>query len=346
MIPHSRPTLGEDEIKAVSEVIRSGMLAQGEEVSAFEEKMCQFIGTTYAAATCNGSAALFLLLKALNIGPGDEVALPAYVCTAPLNCIYQIGAKPLVVDIEIASFNISVQDLLKKLTKKTKAIIIPHMFGQSAELEPILNIGLPVIEDCAMSLGAIYKGKMTGSFGIASIFSFYATKVITTGEGGMVLSNSADIISKIKDLRSYDERNEYTLRFNCKMSDLQAAIGQIQLTRLPQFIARRQEIAAIYNRKFSSLKIKLPHEFPNRKSIFYRYVVLCNNGVDELIKTLGQNGIIARRPIFKPLNLYLKLSGFSQTDKAYREALSLPLYPSLNKKEIATIINGVKDAIT
>jgi len=345
VIPHSRPSLGENEIKAASKVIRSGLLAQGDEVIKFEEKMCQYIGVSHGAALSSGSSALFLLLKALDIGTGDEVALPSYVCSAPLNCIYQTGAEPLLVDIEEDSFNISPQDLVRKLNKKTKAIIVPHMFGQPAELDPILNIGLPVIEDCAMSLGATYNGKMAGSFGIASVLSFYATKVITSGEGGMLLSNSAEIIEKIKDLRSYDEREEYRLRFNCKMTEFQAAIGQIQLARLPQLIAHRRKIAAIYNREFSSLKIKLPHELPDRRSIFYRYVIRYSNDVDNVIKTLRQKGIIARRPVFKPLHMYMKLPGFAQTDKAYHEAISLPLYPSLSKKEIATIIKGVRDAM-
>ncbi len=345
MIPHSRPAIGKEEIEAISKVIRSNMLAQGTEVKNFEEKMCQFIGATHAAAVSSGSAALFLVLKALNIGPGDKVALPAFVCTAPLNSIFQAGAEPLLVDIGIESYNISIKDLMKKINRKTKAIILPHMFGLPAEIEEVLNIGIPVIEDCAMSLGATYKEKMTGSFGIASIFSFYATKVITTGEGGMVLSNSAELIDRIKNSRSYDEREEYMVRYNYKMTDFQAAIGQVQLTRLPEFINRRREIAAIYNKEFSLINVILPVEYDYKNSIYFRYVIRKPKNALQIIHTLRKKGIMTRRPVFKPLNRYLNLTNFPNTERAYKESISIPLYPSLSDVEIKTIIEGVKDAI-
>jgi perosamine synthetase len=345
MISHSRPAIGKEEIEAISKVIQSTMLAQGTEVKNFEEKMYQFIGSSYAAAVSSGSAALFLVLKALNIGPGDKVALPAFVCTAPLNSIFQAGAEPILVDIGIESYNISIKDLMKKINRKTKAIILPHMFGQPAEIEEVLDIGIPVIEDCAMSLGATYKEKITGSFGIASIFSFYATKVITTGEGGMVLSNSAKLIDKIKNLRSYDEREEYTMRYNYKMTDLQAAIGQVQLTRLQEFINRRREIAAIYNKEFNPFNVILPVEYDYKNSIYFRYCIRKAKNALQIIHTLRKKGIMTRRPVFKPLNHYLNLTNFPNTERAYKESISIPLYPSLSDIEIETIIKGVKNAI-
>jgi dTDP-4-amino-4,6-dideoxygalactose transaminase len=346
MIPHSQPIISEDEIKAVVRILQSGMLAQGTEVKNFEEKMCQFIGLSHGSAVSSGSAALFLILKALEIGPGDNVALPAYVCTAPLNCIFQAGAEPLLVDIETDGYNISIQDLMKKINRKTKAIILPHMFGQPADIDSVLTSGIPVIEDCAMSLGAAIKEKMTGSFGFASVFSFYATKVITTGEGGMVLSNSVEFIEKIKDLRSYDEKDSYKIRYNFKMTDIQAAIGQVQLKRLPQSIERRQEIAALYNREFSSLNIALPRKLDYIKTIYFRYVIRKANNALHTIKKLNKKGIAARRPIFKPLNHYLKLTNFPNTDRAFEQSISIPLYPSLNDDDIKKIIREVKDAIT
>jgi perosamine synthetase len=346
MIPHSQPTISEDEIKAVARILQSGMLVQGTEVKNFEEKMCQFIGLSHASAVSSGSAALFLILKALEIGPGDKVALPAYVCTAPLNCIFQAGAEPLLVDIKTDGYNISTQDLMKKINRKTKAIILPHMFGQPADIDSVLTSGIPLIEDCAMSLGATFKGKMTGSFGFASVFSFYATKVITTGEGGMVLSNSAEFIKKIKDLRSYDEKDSYKIRYNFKMTDIQAAIGQVQLKQLPQFIERRREIAALYNKEFSSLNITLPRESDHIKAIYFRYVIRKADHMLQTMEKLNKKGIGAKRPVFKPLNHYLKLANFPNTDRAFEQSISIPLYPSLNDNDIKKIIREVKGALT
>jgi perosamine synthetase len=208
MIPHSRPTLDKDDAAAVSAVLKSGHLSQGYQVSQFEKALAAFIGTKAGVAVSSGTAALHLSLLALKIGKGDEVILPSYVCTAPFNAVHLVSATPVIADIDRKTFNVDVPDLKKRITPRTKAIIVPHMFGLPADLDEILSLGIPVIEDCALSVGSRYKGQRTGSFGTLSIFSFYTTKMIATGEGGMVLCSREDIIDAVRDLRDYDEKEE------------------------------------------------------------------------------------------------------------------------------------------
>jgi len=346
MIPHSKPSLGKEEIEAVNAVIRSGMIAGGEKVVQFEEALAQSLGGGFAAACSSGTAALFLALKALGIGQGDEVALPAFVCTAPLYALISCGASPLLIDIEPSGFNLDPADLRKKITKRTKAVILPHMFGFPASLDEVLSLGIPVIEDCAMSIGASYQGKPVGSFGVVSIFSFYATKVITTGEGGMVFSHSCRIIERVKEMREYDEKEDFIPRFNFKMNDIEAAIGLIQLKKLPRFIEKRRKIARRYISAFEKLPLILPETSSEREGIFFRFVIRAENkGADELIHSLKERGIEARKPVFRPLSSYLGLSGFTRTDEAFSKAVSLPIYPDLKEGEIKRVLSAVIEAV-
>ncbi|MBM4272745.1 MAG: DegT/DnrJ/EryC1/StrS aminotransferase family protein, partial [Deltaproteobacteria bacterium] len=245
MIPHSRPTLDQDDYASVLHILKSGHLAQGKQVEQFEKDLSSLIGVRGGVAVSSGTAALHLALLSLNTGSGDEIIIPDFVCTAPLNAIRYTGAVPVIADIDPLTYNIDVGDLKKRLTKKTKAIIIPHMFGLPADMEEILSLGIPVIEDCAQSLGSRYRDSCTGRLGTLSIFSFYATKMIATGEGGMVLSDDESLLEKIRDLRDYDEKELYTVRYNYKMTDFQAAFGISQLKKLFSFIKRRKEIADI-----------------------------------------------------------------------------------------------------
>ena len=184
MIPHSRPTLDQKEELAVAAILSSGQVVQGEETQRFETALASEIGVVGAAAVSSGTAALHLALLALEIGEGDEVVIPSFVCPALLNAIRYVRATPVLADINREAFNIDVRDLERRLTGKTRAIIVPHMFGLPADIDDITALGIPVIEDCAQSLGSRYRGAPTGSFGVLSVFSFYATKVICTGEGG------------------------------------------------------------------------------------------------------------------------------------------------------------------
>jgi len=377
MIPHSKPTITESDIKSVLEVMRSGYIAQGKKVQQFEEKLASFIGVKGGIATSSGTSALHLALAALGVGKKDEVILPTYVCTAPLNAIYHTGAKPILADINEDDFNISARDVEKKLTKKTRAIIVPHMFGLPTEMEKILSLGIPVIEDCAQSIGATVLRHQAlgirhsvpgnrhsvpgnrqpatgnrhpasdtrhpvGSLGTLSICSFYATKLLATGEGGMVLSNDEELLSKIRDLRDYDEKDDFKVRFNYKMSDIEAAFGLSQLGKLPSFIKRRKEIAQKYCCAFSGCDFSIPAVYEDREHIFYRYVVRVHGKAEEFIDDMQNKDVECRRPVYKLLHHYLTCEGFPVADKVYKNAVSIPIYPSLSDKDVDYIIETVR----
>ena len=346
MIPHSRPTIGEEEVGAVSRVLRSGQIAQGDVVSQFEDKMRAMVGTKHAVATSSGSAALHLALLALGVRGGDQVATSAYVCSAVLNCIKLIGAEPLLVDINPDTYNIDARKLKEKATGRTKAVIVPHMFGLPANLEEIIALGIPVIEDCALSLGATYKQQPVGSMGTISIFSFYATKVIATGEGGMLLTNSTELMEKVQDWREYDQKPDYLVRYNYKMTDMEAALGIVQLEKLPLFIEKRQDIASRYFQELSQMNLTLPVILPDRQHIFYRYIVRSALKAEEFIQHLKELGIEAAKPVYRPLNLYLNLSGFPATIEAWQKGVSLPIYPSLTDDELTRVVDDVRRSLS
>ncbi len=342
MINHSHPTIDKKDLAAIKAVLSTGEIVQGEKVLEFERKMAGFIGLKGGVAVSSGTAAIYLSLLSLGIGRGDEVILPSFVCTAPYQAILSTGARPRLVDIEPDSYNLSFRETKKKLNRRTKAIIIPHMFGHPVKIRQFLSLGIFVLEDCAQSLGTSLSGKKTGSFGKISIFSFYATKLMTTGEGGMILSNSNQILKKLKNRRDYDHKGIDVLRFNYKMTDFQAALGISQLKKLPHFVKRRRDIAERFNRAFKdSLSLKIP--FSRSGHIYYRYVLRTQGNIEKFIKSLRQKGIIAQRPVFKPLHQYLNLKGFPQADKAYQEAISIPIYPALKEVEIKNIIKAVKE---
>jgi dTDP-4-amino-4,6-dideoxygalactose transaminase len=342
LVPHSRPTIDESEILAVSGVLRSGNIAQGEMVGKFEQELARYIGVKGGVATASGTTALHLALLALNITDKDTVALPSYVCTAVLNAVHYTGATPLLIDIHPDTFNIDVYDLKKKLTARTKAVLVPHAFGLPADMDEIMALGLPVIEDCAQSIGAAYNNKMAGSFGDISVFSFYATKMMTTGEGGMVVSNSEELLEKVRDLRDYCDRENYKIRYNYKMTDMQASMGISQLKRLNQFIKIRQIIAQKYDAEFKNY-CDLPINVSNKRShLYYRYIIKPHSESGSFLKLSKEKGINCERPVFKPLHRYLNISGFSNTDAVWEKAVSVPIYPTLTEEEINKIIECVK----
>ena len=352
MINHSKPTIDEADIQAVAEVLRSGHIAEGEVVKKFEAEFSRFIDVRHSLATNSGTSALHLALLALGLGEGDEVIVPSYVCTAVLNAISYTGAGARVADIKTDDFNLDVDDAKRKINQKTKAIALPHMFGAPADIDEVLGLGVPVIEDCAQSIGATYKGKRVGSFGALSIFSFYATKMMATGEGGMLLTNSDSLFERARDLRDFDERDNYILRYNYKMTDAQAALGLSQLARLPSFIERRCEIARAYSRMqtegISSHigtvgHIGLPVPKPDREMVFYRYVIKVEGAVEEYTGRLRKEGIEAKRPVYRPLHSYLGLDSrdFPGSEETWRRALSIPIYPSLSDDEVEFILKAV-----
>ena len=337
-IPHSRPTLGEEESKQVARVIESGQLAQGEAVRQFEKAVSRMVGVRRAAATSSGTAALHLTLLAMDIGPGDEVIIPSYVCTALLNAVNYVGATPVLAEIDPATFNIDPYDVKNRLTARTRAIIVPHLFGLPANLEAFAGLNVPIIEDCAQAVGSTFQGKPAGSVGHAAVFSFYATKVMTTGEGGMVVSNSTELIDRIRDLREYDNRDEYKKRFNYKLTDLQAAVGLCQLQRLPDFIQRRRSVARRYDRAFANLGFRLP--VIDSGHIYFRYVIDLVARADAWIEALAGREIACVRPIHKPLHSYLHQKDYHRSQRAWETSLSIPIYPTLTGEQIDQVIEA------
>lgn len=345
MIPHSKPTINEEDIEAVAGIMRSGYIAQGRKVEEFEREMASYIGVNGAVALSSGTVSLHLSLLSLGIKEGDEVIIPSYTCSAILNAVMATGAKPRLVDIEKGTYNMDpdiVGNYLKKRkVKKPRAIILVHSFGQPADIEAFLNIsdeyGIPLIEDSAQALGATFKGKRVGSFGLISILSFYATKVITTGEGGMLLSDSRDILEKARDMREYDKKEYFKIRYNYKMTDMAAALGLSQLRRLPSFLKRRAVIADAYN---SALKRNEGRRARDEGRIYYRYV-LESSHLNRLIGLMEREGISCRRPIFKPLHHYTGERGFSNSDDAWERSISIPIYPALTPEEIQKITDSL-----
>ena len=343
IIPHSRPFITDSDIEAVTSALRSGQLSQGPEVEKFERDLAELIGNKRGAATSSGTAALHLALLALDVKEKDEVMIPSFVCSAVLNAVNYTGATPIIVDIEPQSYNLSVDAAKRAITKKTKVIIVPHMFGCPAEMDKFLELDIPVIEDCAQAVGATFKGHKVGSLSKLSVFSFYATKLLACGEGGMVLSDSEDLILKIKDLRGYDNKDNYRLRYNYKMTDIQASLGLSQLSSLENFITKRKEIAARYFHEFKNCEFSLPIQKEGKEHIYYRFVIKTKDNASGYLEKFRQKGIMCLRPVYKPLHLYLNLSGFPQATEAWQKAISIPLYPSLTEEEIEKIITVSKE---
>lgn len=344
MIPHSKVLLDEEDLAAIAAVLRSGYLSQGKHVVSFEEKAASFIGVSHTAAVSSGTAALHLSLLALGVGEGDEVIIPSYVCTALLNAVRYVRATPVLVDIDPDTYNITVENIKGARSKKTRAVIVPHMFGLPADIEPIISLGIPVIEDCAQSIGARFKGRCTGSFGALSVFSFYATKMLGAGEGGMVASNDPGLIDAIKDLRDYDEKETYVVRFNYKMTEMLAALCESRLQKLPLCIDRRKEIARIYDVGLPEIKLRIPIVPDQRDHIYYRYSIEVEDPI-RFMDEMRKRNIYCRKPVFKPIHRYLRLPGFPNTDHAWEKAVSIPIYPALERDEASFIIDTIKSIL-
>ena len=343
LIPHSRPTLGEGDLQAVAEVLKSGLVAQGEKVAAFEQTMATMLGVKGGVATSSGTAALHLALLAFNVGEGDEVLLPTYACSALLHAVRAVRAVPRFVDSDPLTFNMDPDAARKACSPRVKALIAVHSFGLPADLDALKGLGLPLIEASAQALGALYRGRPVGSVGDAAVFSFYATKLITTGEGGMLLSNDERILAVARDLRECDQKGDDRTRFNYKMTDLQASLGLAQLKQLPRFLERRHAIASWYQERLQALPLDLPLAPPDRVPVYYRYVVKGLLPADAYLARLQALGVEARRPVFQPLHRYLGLERFPGAEEAWEKAISLPLYPSLSDGEIARIVEVAEE---
>mgnify|MGYP001046118082 FL=1 len=342
-IPHSKPTLGEEEARAAAAVVASGQVAEGPEVEAFECEVAELLGVEHAVSVSSGTAALYLALTAMGVGPGDEVVVPSFVCSALLNAVAAAGAAPVLADVEPATLTMDPADVAGRLSPRTKAIVVPHMFGLPADLEQLAAFGVPLIEDCAQAIGAEYQGRAVGSIGQAAIFSFYATKVMATGEGGMVVTRSASLADSVRDCKSYDKKQLYRRRFNFKMTDIQAAIGRVQLRRLAGFIRRRSDIAERFRSVLRDFPIRLPRPEPGR--IYFRFVVDAVADAADFVRRAHVQGVGCELPVHTPLHRLLGSEGFPHTENAWQHAVSLPIYPMLTDEEISRILEVVSDML-
>ena len=343
MIPHSRPDVSEEDAAAVARVVRGGQLAQGPEVEAFEREVAARVGVAAAAAVSSGTAALELALRALDVGPGDEVVIPTYACDALHHAVTRCGATAVLADADPATLTLSPADAGRRLSRRTRAIVVPHAFGLAADLGPFDALGVPVVEDCAQALGARLGSRAAGSLGRLSICSFYATKLLTTGEGGMVLG-PPDLIARVREGREYDERPDLVPRANAKLTDIQAALGRSQLRRLDRFLARRGAIAAEYRRRLRGVACRVPAD-AGEAHVYHRFVVEVDAPLPPLLEALHARGVTARRPVFRPLHHALGLAGYPEADRLWRTCVSLPCYPALTGEEVATVATALVEAL-
>lgn len=341
-IPHSKPYIGPEEPRAVARVIRSGQLAMGREVSCLEQRLSTAAGQKYGTAVTSGTSALYLALMALEAGRGDGVIIPSYVCTALLNAIRMAGAAPILADVDPVTGNMTADTVKKVMRKSVKAVIVPHLFGLPGDVPAIKRLGVPVIEDCAQCVGTEFQKKPVGSMGDLSVFSFYATKVLAAGEGGMVCTSKKKLADKIRDYREYDNRMDDHPRFNFKMTDFQAALANCQLKKLREMVRKRRKIASIYTDQLKGTLLGLPAADVIAKSIYFRYVVRMRSGSGKFIRAMSDAGVHCARPIFRPLHHYFGLKGFPGTEEIYKTAVSIPVYPGLSERDARKIAGLVR----
>ena len=347
-IKHNKPLLGTQESKAINDVMKSEWIIADSEVRKFEKSVAKMNKFKYAVAVNSGTAAIHLALLSLGVKESDEVILPAFTVADPLNAINYTGVKAVLVDVEKNSFDIDVDQIKRKITNKTKAIIVPHMLGSFAKIDELEKIGIPIINDCAQSIGGIYKGKPIGSYGDLTIFSFYATKLITTGQGGMVLTNNKNRAKFMRDTIDYNGRTNYKVRFNYPMTDISAAMGNAQLKKLNDFIKRRREIAKRYKSAITNKEISTFPNLDENYSNFYRFVLKFKSQKkrDEAKKIFIKNKITAIVPI-KEYELLYNCIGENKNDypnslEMANTCLSVPIYPALKDSEIKKIIETLK----
>jgi dTDP-4-amino-4,6-dideoxygalactose transaminase len=345
----------------------------GPKTIEFEKLIAKYTGAKYAIAVNSCTAALHLSLIALGIGEGDEVITTPFTFAATANVIIQVGAKPVFVDIKKDTYNIDPEEIKKAITPKTKAIIPVHYAGQPCEIDKIMKIAkkhnLFVIEDAAHAIGAEYKARKIGTIGDLTCFSFYATKNMTTGEGGAITTNNKKLAEKIEILRLHGMSRDAWKRYSKKgswyyeikecgwkynMTDIQAVMGIVQLKKLDKFIEIRRKYVQIYNKELSKIKgIITPYERPDVKHVYYLYPILLENyDRDKFIEKMAENGIQCSVH-FIPLHLhpfYRKKFGFKKGDFpnsewVYEREVSLPLYPKMKEKDVKFIINTIKKII-
>ena len=375
-LAYGKQKIDEDDINSVVKVLKGDYLTTGPIVSEFENSVAKYVGTKYAVAVSNGTAALHMACYAAGISEGDEVLVPAITFAASSNCVLYCGGKPVFIDIDPKSYNIDINKIKEKITNKTKAIIPVDFAGQSVDMDSILKIAeeynLIVIEDAAHALGSEYKNEKVGSKAHMTEFSFHPVKPITTGEGGVVVTNSKELYEKMILFRSHGiTRNselmtenqgpwyyeQIDLGYNYRLTDIQSALGLSQIKKLDDFILKRREIVNKYNEAFKELKeIGTPFENEYSKSGYHIYVLLLNLdklkcGRKEIFEALQAENIgvnVHYLPVY--LHPYYKKLGYKKgecpvAEDIYSRMITIPLFPSMSDKDVKDVIEAVKKVL-
>lgn len=357
MIHISKPQIGEEEKQAVMQVLESGQLAQGPRVKEFEDQYAAWCGTRFAVAVSSGTTALHVALLAHGIGPGDEVITTPFSFIASANCILYAGATPVFADIEPDYFMLDPQDVEKKITPRTKAIIPVHLFGQAADMAGLSALAdkynLAIIEDACQSHGAKFHGQTVGAWGTAC-YSFYPTKNMTTIEGGMITTDDEGVAERARLLRNHGSPKRYlheSLGFNFRMTDLQAAIGLTQLKKVDQWNRLRQKNAAYLSSKLAGLPgIRVPKVREGCEHVFHQYTIRAENR-DALLEKLAAKGIGVG--VYYPIPIHqqplYRQAGYNDSlpvsEAASLSVLSLPVHPALTQPELDEIVAAVAAAV-
>jgi dTDP-4-amino-4,6-dideoxygalactose transaminase len=358
MIHLVRPILGPEEQEAVAAVLATGHLAQGKRVAEFEEHFAAYCGVRHAVAVSSGTMALWLALLAHDVGPGDEVITTPFSFIATGNAVLYVGAKPVFVDIDPWTFNLDPNLVEAAITPRTKAILPVHLYGLPCDMGRIMDIAarhhLVVIEDACQAHGAAVGGRRVGSFG-TGCFSFYATKNMTTGEGGMLTTDDETIADRARILRSHGMRKRYfheRLGHNFRMTDIQAALGLVQLKRLPELTTRRQANAGFLAGGLAKLKeVSLPSCEPAYEHVYHQFTIRIPVGRDAFRDGMSARGVgtevyyprvIPQQAVYRELgyNAYLPIA-----EAACREVVSLPIHPALSPAELQQIVMAVEDTL-
>ena len=372
MIPYGRQTIEEDDIQAVVDVLRSDYLTTGPKIAEFEKMVADYVGAKYAVAISNGTSALHAACFAAGIQPGDEVITTPLTFAASSNCVLYCGGTPVFADVDPKTYNIDPEDIRRKITDKTKAIIAVHLAGQPCDMDEIHKIAkehdLLVIEDGAHALGSVYKGKKVGTLSDMTTFSFHPVKPITTGEGGMIVTDNEEFYQKMMLFRSHgitrDEnlmtRNDgpwfyqqLDLGYNYRITDIQCALGCSQMKKLDRFLALRKEIVARYNEAFADCEnIIIPYQLPETESGWHLYIVQVKNcDRRKVFEALREHGIAVNVhyiPVY--LHPYYQEHGYKDVhcrnaEEVYSHIISLPLYPTLTEEQQQYVIETLKYVI-
>ncbi|QMV40768.1 DegT/DnrJ/EryC1/StrS family aminotransferase [Cohnella cholangitidis] len=370
LIPVLQPSIGQEEIDAVTEVLRSGWLGLGPKTEQFEKSFADFAGSRFAVALNSGTAALHLAMEILGIGPGDEVIVPSITFISTVHAVSYVGATPVFADIEKDSMNLSAADVERKITDKTKAIIVVHLGGHPCDMDAIRELaqsrGIKVVEDAAHACGAEYKGKRIGSISDMTCFSFHAVKNLTSGEGGAITCNAEWMNRRLREKRWVGISRDTWMRsshekvyawqyfvdqvgYKYHMNDLQAAIGIVQLKKLDQLNGRRREIAERYSAELNDLEwLELPREQAFSQSSWHLYQVkFREEGLrDRMISHLQEHNI-ASGVHYYPCHLhpsYIHLKAVVPVSaEIWKRILTLPIHPNITDEDLERIINRIRE---